>query len=195
MHALWKTTEEAVLRERWKAGDSLQKIAILLPGRTVGALKSYRDKHRMKRDVRIGTQRPSVVWEAIKDALKGEQIEDALDAGRQLSVAELVDETGFSKAACIKHVHAKHGKGLRVGAWRRTSRKPAALWALGDEPDAPYPVTPVARRIGKRKERQLRLAVNPFAAAAGLVEVPTGTPGRVFQQPMEGGRIEEEMAA
>lgn len=172
----WKVSEERVLRDKWAAGWSLNEIAALMPGRSIGALRSHRDRLKLHRAPEIGTERPSRMWSLIVSALK-------LKPG--MSTSEIVAAAGCSKASAVQLIKANHGKGLYVMDWRETTRKPAALWAVGNLPDAPYPIVPVAQRIGFRKAAQLRREVNPFATAMGLAAAPAvAQPGRVYRQSM-----------
>jgi lambda repressor-like predicted transcriptional regulator len=169
----WTTPEARVVYEMWPNGASLEQIAAKLPGRSVGAIAEFRDKHHIKR-------KPGCFTLPHQDAARN-RIIAALRTSSGLTMKEIMQKAPVTKATAVAAIADMHGKGLYVARWLRTTRKPAAIWLLGNEPDAPYPVVPVAQRIGKRKESQLRLAVNPFAVSAGLVSAPTCGSGRIIK--------------
>jgi hypothetical protein len=146
----WTTVEQKTLRDMWSAGASVQEISIALPGRTVGAIKSRRNSLKLQRAGGVVAPREMKTWLRAIDALRG---------SKGMTVSEIMAAAGISKGMCIRIVHERHHRGLYIAGWRTTSRKPAALWALGKNPDGPYPVQ---SRASIRKETRMMRSINPF---------------------------------
>jgi hypothetical protein len=61
------------------------------------------------------------------------------------------------------------------------------MWALGNEMDEPKPQPKSMTQACREWRQRQRIAqgrMNPFASIAGLVSIPEGQRGRVFQQSM-----------
>jgi hypothetical protein len=161
----WLTTEDAALTRLFNAGAQLPEMRAALPNRTDSQIRRHLTHLKLKRDTPLA-QRNSWVWGAMQLAIR--------EHG-PMTAAELEERTKGNHACVLRQLKRYHGNGLYVSEWRPTLRKPAAVWALGNESDADRRAA-LARQPVKR-----RVAANPFAAAAGLIK-PVGTVrGRVFK--------------
>ncbi|WP_152565226.1 hypothetical protein [Caballeronia glathei] len=100
------------------------------------------------------------------------------DAGCPLKADRIAELSGLHGSVVYKVLNDRRGRLVYVADWLITTRKPAALWMLGCKPDAHHP---------------LRGKQNPFAVAAGLVAIPEGRRGRIYQQSMS--ITDKELAA
>ncbi|MDI3304894.1 MAG: hypothetical protein QJR04_26455 [Burkholderia multivorans] len=109
----------------------------------------------------------------------------------QLSVRELVKRCGVSQQR-VSELLTKHRAEVRIADWIPPVGKAQwrPVWAVGTAPDMPCPAT-----IKTEAARAARTAMkrNPFLTAAGLVTIPVGERGRIFQHPMD--VTEEDIAA
>ncbi|WP_407971408.1 hypothetical protein ACJ51O_07865 [Burkholderia pyrrocinia] len=109
----------------------------------------------------------------------------------QLSVRELVKRCGVSQQR-VSELLTIHRAEVHIVDWippeGRAQWRP--VWAVGTGPDVPCPAA-----IKSDAARGARSAMkrNPFLTAAGLVTIPAGERGRVFQQSMDVN--DEELAA
>lgn len=99
-----------------------------------------------------------------------------------MSSNEIAAEMGVT-ADRVRKLISEHRAEVHIKSWRWSDDRMsiAALWTLGDGPDAPKP-------MGLRRWRDMnkRRRPNPFLAAAGLVQAPTNeATGRVYKQAME----------
>jgi hypothetical protein len=160
----WLITENAIVTRLFNAGAQLPEMCSALPRHTDSQIRRHLHHLKLKREAPLRL-RNSWVWSAMQAAIR--------EHG-PLTLAELEEKTKANHAGVLRQLNRYHGDGLYVTEWRPTSRKPAAVWALGDKPDADK------RSVLTRQKAVRRTKVNPFAAAAGLVEAPKGNPGRVF---------------
>ncbi|MBR8136884.1 helix-turn-helix domain-containing protein [Burkholderia cenocepacia] len=109
----------------------------------------------------------------------------------KLSVRELVERCGVSQQR-VSELLTIHRTEVRIVDWippvGRAQWRP--VWAVGTGPDVPCPA---AIKIKAARAARDAMKRNPFLAAAGLVTIPAGERGRVFQQPMDVD--DEELAA
>lgn len=177
-YKMWTTTEARKVREMWAAGFDAQAISSVLPGRSRDSVHRYALRLALKRPESYRPPRPHTNWDQIEQAMRA--------AGEAMTVVEIVEASGIHKAVVYKLLTERRGKVVYVADWSPTMRKPAAVWALGKHPDAEHPKVRRALAILQR---------NPFAAAAGLIPVPTGQVGRVYRIPMSIKDDEFEEAA
>ncbi|MBJ9669005.1 hypothetical protein I5693_15765 [Burkholderia cenocepacia] len=115
----------------------------------------------------------------------------AILESEQLSVRELVERCGVSQQR-VSELLTIHRAEVQIVNWIPPVGRAQwrAVWAVGTGPDVPCPaaIKTTAARAARRAMKR-----NPFLAAAGLVTIPTGERGRVFQQPMDVD--DEELAA
>lgn len=160
----WLTTENSALTRLFREGAQLPEMRAALPRRTDSQIRRHLHHLKLKRDTPL-LVRTSWVWDAMRAAI--------LKYG-PMTASELEERTGSAHGAVLRMIERFHGNGLYVSEWKATCRKPAALWALGNKPDAD-------KRLVLTRQKTVRSAkVNPFAAALGLVEAPKGEPGRVY---------------
>ncbi|PMS25978.1 hypothetical protein C0Z16_27995 [Paraburkholderia rhynchosiae] len=169
------TWEARIVWEMWPNGASLEDIAARLPGRSTDAIAEFRDKNHMRRKPGcFALPHQRVARDRMNSAIKLSE--------NGLTINEIVEKAKVSKCTVLDFVKEMHGNGLYVAGYRKTTRKPAALWKLGNLPDASYPYQKV---VGPRTEARLRREVNPFLTAAGFVRPPpVSMVGRVYQQSM-----------
>jgi hypothetical protein len=75
------------------------------------------------------------------------------------SVADLVEETGLTKATVRKYVNALYNHGVvRISAWERTTmnRPVIAVYKVGQKEDAKQPSLTPTERKAKHRERKRR---------------------------------------
>ncbi|WP_175920342.1 hypothetical protein [Burkholderia pyrrocinia] len=109
----------------------------------------------------------------------------------QLCVRELVKRCRVSQQR-VSELLTIHRAEVHIVDWippvGRAQWRP--VWAVGNAPDVPCPaaIKTEATRAGRSAMKR-----NPFLTAAGLVTIPVGERGRVFQQPMDD--TDEDLAA
>ncbi len=161
------TTENATLKRLFEADAQLPEMRAALPGRTDTQIRRHLHHLELKREAPL-SMRNSWVWGEIQEAIR--------EHG-PMTAAELEERTDSAHGAVLRQIKQFHGKGLYIAAWRPTSRKPAAVWALGNEPDADKRAALTRQPAARRARGNCR---NPFAVAAGLVRAPTAGIGRIF---------------
>lgn len=175
----WLTTENTALTRLFVQDAQLDEMCAALPGRTDSQIRRHIHHLGLKRAAPLSI-RGSWVWSAMQAAI--------LKHG-PMTAGELEERTNSAHGAVLRQIERFHGKGLYVANWRATTRKPAAVWALGNLPDADM-------RAVLTRQKKVKLANrNPFAAALGLVEAPKGNTGRVFIHLTDSKDDELEMAA
>jgi hypothetical protein len=171
---LWLTVEYKRMSDAFASDPNIspQALAEMFPRHTEKSINQKWVELGLTRPE--GAKRHKPAWAAIAELL----------AKRSRTKQELADEMGCTRAN-IQMVMAT----MRAH-WRIVGYQPSGHYAvmtpivgLGAGEDAPYP-----------KKTRNKKAPNPFAAAAGLVSIPQGRTGRIFQQPMD-VKDEEEMAA
>ncbi|SDR54658.1 hypothetical protein SAMN05443026_5827 [Burkholderia orbicola] len=110
---------------------------------------------------------------------------------KQLSARELVERCGVSQQR-VSELLTIHRAEVQIVDWIPPVGRAQwrAVWAVGTGPDVPCPAaikTEAARAARSAMKR------NPFLTVAGLVTIPVGERGRVFQQPMD--TTDEELVA
>ncbi|MCO8321920.1 helix-turn-helix domain-containing protein [Burkholderia cenocepacia] len=107
----------------------------------------------------------------------------AILESEQLSVRELVERCGVSQQR-VSELLTIHRAEVQIVDWippvGRAQWRP--VWAVGTGPDVPCPA---AIKTAAARAARSAMKRNPFLAAAGLVTIPAGERGRVFQQPMD----------
>lgn len=159
------THEVATMRKYWPTPMPIAEILTMLPRHTYDSLKHYARET-------LKLSRPNS-WDRIRLMLMM----------KPRTKAEIAAELGITikSASTMIEIHRAE---VFVKSWdvlTGSGRRPARF-ALGNEPDAPIP-TPIRFQAKRR--------VNPFLAAAGLVQAPTTeATGRVYKQAME---VEDQM--
>jgi hypothetical protein len=153
------------LCDEWAAGVPTEDLAVKY-GRTVRAIEVMARDCRARRPK--GFNRPSA-WQ---------RIEKSFETADMQTIDHMILTTGMWKSTILEAIQG-HRHLLRVAKWIDSDRtdkqgKLKAVWALGTGKDAPK------HKVSRSPKKE----VNPFAAAAGLVTIPEGQRGRVFQQSM-----------
>lgn len=185
----WTPEEDDIIRAGYTSGTPLKELLKLLP---VRSHKGVRD--RAARLGLTGTFNGPMfcTFSWIAEAAKKE-----LSAGTPMTAVALTERVGATKASMYRVLRKLHGNGAYIADWEHAGNGYSAMWALGDLPDSVKPETvSIAQRARiRRKSQSIKQGrLNPFAAAAGLVTIPEGQRGRVFQQSMS-IRDDEEIAA
>lgn len=162
----WLTPQKAMATQMYEAGAPLREIAGAV-GRSEDSIRRAVGRWKLHRpEGHIGVEtRENLVWPRIKSALAG---------STGMTVSDMCRVTGCFKSVVLRAI-AEHRAEIHVARWQPTSRKPAAVWALGSGVDA----VNVARKPNKAPRK-----VNPWLVASGLVVAPAGETGRIFKQSM-----------
>ncbi|MCG5072256.1 hypothetical protein [Paraburkholderia tagetis] len=172
----WLMPEITLLRENYATARSCEELMALFPRHTPNSVRRMAQKERLSRPFagvvkfRPGRDRLLKLLEKY-GSLTTEQIADHLDLTHR-GAANIVREYRVD---------------LRVVGWVPPPQKGkwAARFAIANGlPDVPKPFAPKGTRSGGGRR------ANPFAAAAGLVTVPTGQPGRIYEQDMTGESLQ-----
>lgn len=159
----WLITERRALERMYAEGVTVVDIARELNRtedairRAVGRWKLHRAPEHRSVDLRANR-----AWPRIQAALRQ----------RAMTIQQLIEFTGMFKSVIVRNLGEHRGQ-MHVAGWVSTSRRPAAIWALGSGPDAAKPI---------RSYRVRRAAANPFLTAAGLIAAPSGQKGRIIAQ-------------
>lgn len=162
-YKIWTNHEESVLRDLYCAGVDVRDISKRLDHHSPDACNRHALHMGLTRPDTYVVPRPNRTWDAIVDAMT--------TAGKPLDCYEISILTDLHTSVVYARLKERHGKLVRVSEWRVTTRKPAALWVLGGGIDAPKPV----------KRERVKEDISPFAAAAGLIQAPSGIVGRVYR--------------
>ena len=163
----WLTIEEEPLKRMWEAGEHIDDIVKAIPTRTRDAIKRHASYIGLKRPDGPVVIRPHTNWDRVAATLNGSE---------GMTAAEIAHACGVVRSNVCTLLQDRHGTETYVADWLITTRRPAAIWALGNLPDAPYPKLKYPKRRPKK--------IDPFAVAAGNVRAPQGERGRVYVQPM-----------
>ncbi|WP_321913549.1 hypothetical protein [Paraburkholderia sp. J11-2] len=185
----WSKQEDADLSAIWAEKGNLKESLYLFEGRSYLALldrASYlglgRRPHPDRRGVAFA--KAAVLCELEK---KGPG-----------SIPELHARTRLSKSVLARHFKPElAGTEYHVIDWLRRPQGggfvPVFKFGPGENAVRPTPRTTTEQsRVQRLRDNAKRMvsgdrpkSMNPFAVAAGLVQAPTGTQGRVFAQPMD----------
>ncbi|MDF0501578.1 hypothetical protein POK33_12705 [Burkholderia cenocepacia] len=173
-HNLWTTAEARLLARLYPSPITSEALYAAFPRRSQNSVQTFaRRVLKVKRPERDRQARATPAWDRMRAILEQEQ----------LSVRELVKRCGVSQQR-VSELLTIHRAEVHIVDWippvGRAQWRP--VWAVGTEPDVPRPAaikTETARAARSAMKR------NPFLTAAGLVTIPVGERGRVFQQPMD----------
>lgn len=187
----WSKEEDDRLRDAWSSPGPLKWKLDQFPGRTWPAL--------CNRGVFLGLPtRTKKRVIGMKTAWAEDQIAKTLIASDPLTVKELARLSGVSASHVGRLLGDGRGKKYRIAEWVRTRFTGCGdwwpKWELGSGPDAPKPMnqTRAQRNASVRAKRRIKAAQsNPFLVAAGLIEAPKRSKGRIFRQDMTGERMEK----
>lgn len=100
-----------------------------------------------------------------------------------MTTKEMGERLGISKGGS-ENIKRQYRDRVRIAGWEPPAHmgKWAPKWGIANGlPDAQKPFSPKGTKTGRKRH------ANPFAAASGLVAVPTGQAGRIFKQSMDIG--------
>lgn len=167
----WLTTEIALLRDRYATVKSCAELMGLFPRHTSGSV------HRMARIAGLSRPRAGVV--KFRPGL--DRLLRLLEQDGPMTTKEMGERLGISQGGA-ENIKRQYRDRLRIAGWEPPAHmgKWAPKWGIANGlPDARKPFSPKGTKTGRKRH------VNPFAAASGLVAVPTGQAGRVFKQSMD----------
>jgi hypothetical protein len=188
---LWTKEEDEIVKQVYATGTPIKCAVKNLPGRSHFAIRRRAEKLNLTGTFN-GTSGSAYSW--VEDAIRKELMSE----GVPMTVCKLAERIGASVPGVRHTVIRKHGKGLYIGGWEKTTKRYAACWMVGDKEDVPMPIkiTNAERCRMYRRQHKIKAGkISPFAAAAGLVTIPEGQRGRVFQQSMKLSDFDEELAA
>lgn len=168
-HNAYTNHEVGLISKHWPTLMPMGELLALLPRHTENSITSYANKvlglQRPTCRSAPGSPRKQPAWDRVR----------ALLEQHPLTQVEIAGRCSFSRARASEILRA-HPTDVYIKDWRwpETMGRAEAIWALGNEPDAPEP-------MGEQRARKSVVRrINPFAAALGLVEAPKGEPGRVY---------------
>ncbi|WP_322073380.1 hypothetical protein [Burkholderia cepacia] len=171
---LWTTGEARLLARLYPSPISSKALYAAFPRRSRKSVQNFALRVlKIKRPERDRKVCATPAWDRMRAILETEQ----------LSARELVMRLGVSQQR-VSELLTNHRAEVQIVDWIPPIGRAQwrAVWAVGTGPDLPCPAsikTEAARAVRSAMKR------NPFLAAAGLVAIPVGKRGRVFQQPME----------
>ncbi|MCA8242888.1 MarR family transcriptional regulator [Burkholderia sp. AU32262] len=180
-HNLWTTAEARRLARLYPSPIPSKALYAAFPRHSRKSVQTFATRVLKIKRAPDYRSRATPAWDRMRAILEREP----------LSVRELVKRCGVSQQR-VSELLTIHRTEVHIVDWippvcRAQWR---AVWAVGTGPDVPCPAaikTEAARAARSAMKR------NPFLAAAGLVTIPAGERGRVFQQPMDVN--DEDLAA
>ncbi|KVG13450.1 hypothetical protein WJ24_03655 [Burkholderia vietnamiensis] len=181
-HNLWTTGEARLLARLYPSPIASKALYAAFPRHSRKSVQTFATRVlKLKRAQRDYKSRATPAWDRMRAILEREQ----------LSARELVTRCGVSQQR-VSELLTIHRAEVHIVDWippvGRAQWRP--VWAVGTGPAVPCPasIKTAAARVARDAMKR-----NPFLAAAGLVMIPAGERGRVFQQPMDNN--DEELAA
>lgn len=173
----WLMPEIALLHEHYATASSCAELMAHFPRHTPNSVR------RMAQHEGLSRPRAGVV----KFRPGRDRLLKLLEQESPLTSEELAARLGITFRGA-QNITREYRADLRIAGWVPPPYKGkwAAKWAVANGlPDAPKPFVPKGTKSGGSRW------ANPFAVAAGRVEVPAGTRGRVYQQDMTGESLED----
>lgn len=173
-HNLWTTAEARLLARLYPSRIPSRALYAAFPRHSRKSVQTFaRRVVKVRRPERDRKVCATPAWDRMRAILEREQ----------LPVRELVKRCGVSQQR-VSELLTIHRAEVHIVDWIPPEGRAQwrAVWAVGTGPDVPCPAaikTEAARAARSAMKR------NPFLAAAGLVTIPTGERGRVFQQLMD----------
>ncbi|SEU36418.1 hypothetical protein SAMN03159335_05446 [Burkholderia cepacia] len=179
---LWTTGEARLLARLYPSSISSKALYGAFPQRSRKSVQTFALRVlKVRRPERARKICATPAWDRMRAILEAEH----------LPVRELVKRCGVSQQR-VSELLTIHRAEVRIVDWippvGRAQWRP--VWAVGTGPDVQCPAAIKTEAVRAARRAMKR---NPFLAAAGLVTVPAGQRGRVFQQPMDD--TDEELAA
>ncbi|KVH04155.1 hypothetical protein WS84_17610 [Burkholderia anthina] len=173
-HNLWTTAEARLLARLYPSRIPSRALYAAFPRHSRKSVQTFALRVlKVRRPERERKVCATPAWDRMRAILETER----------LSVRELVERCGVSQQR-VSELLTIHRAEVQIVDWippvGRAQWRP--VWAVGTGPDVTCPAA-----IKTQAARAARSAMkrNPFLAAAGLVTIPAGERGRVFQQPMD----------
>ncbi|WP_175974555.1 hypothetical protein [Burkholderia sp. BCC1047] len=181
-HNLWTTAEALLLARLYPSSIPAKALYAAFPRRSRKSVQTFALRvlkvRRPERDRKVCA---TPAWDRMRAILETER----------LSVRELVARCGVSQQR-VSELLTIHRTEVQIVDWIPPVGRAQwrAVWTVGTGPDVPCPAAIKTEAARAARDAMKR---NPFLAAAGLVTIPVGERGRVFQQPMDVD--DEELAA
>lgn len=179
---LWTTGEARLLARLYPSPIPSTALYAAFPRHSRKAVQTFAARVlKIKRPQRDYRSRATPAWDKMRAILEQEQ----------LSVRELVKRCCVSQQR-VSELLTIHRAEVQIVDWIPPVGRAQwrAVWAVGTGPDVPCP--PALNSEAARAARGT-MKRNPFLTAAGLVTIPTGERGRIFQRPMDD--TDEDLAA
>ncbi len=179
---LWTTGEARLLASLYPSPIQSKALYAAFPRHSHKAVQTYALRVlKVKRPERDRKRCAAPAWDRMR----------AILATEQLSARELVKRCGISQQR-VSELLTIHRAEVHIVDWipPNSSAQWRAVWAIGTGPDVQCPA---AIKTDAARAARSAMRRNPFLTAAGLVTIPAGERGRVFQQSMDD--IDEELAA
>ncbi|HDV6320891.1 TPA: hypothetical protein RJR38_002723 [Burkholderia multivorans] len=173
-HNLWTTAEARLLARLYPSTIPAKALYAAFPRHSRKSVQTFATRVlKVKRAQRDCKSRATPAWDRMRAILEREQ----------LPVRDLVKRCGVSQQR-VSELLTIHRTDVHIVDWIPPIGRAQwrAVWAVGTGPDVPCPAaikTEAARAARSAMKR------NPFLTAAGLVTIPVGERGRVFQQRMD----------
>lgn len=175
----WTKKEDEIVAFIWESERGIKDNMHLLPGRTYHATKERAGRLNLghKTPAMLGTR--SWVYRCITNELKKES---------PLSMNELAERIGTTSKSVQGIISLLRGKEFYVKEWKDTDANHKVMrFALGSKKDAVKPLPKPMKEAHRayRLRQKIKAGIfNPFAVAAGFVDVPQSPKGRVYKQDM-----------
>jgi hypothetical protein len=169
----WTQEQDDHIRRLWPTGERFKAHMELFGAHSYSAIMNRAYELGLGKRPKCPRGQSPIAWILIESELA------KCPTDRRFLAAALT----LHPATVYEQIRVAHKAGLvRVVKWNRRSSggKPTPVYALGAGEDAPMPA-PIgntdACRIYRNRQKSIR---NPFAAAAGLVQVKSTVTGRVY---------------
>lgn len=193
MRKTWTPEEDELLRSIWSKPGTLKDAARLFEGRSGKSLELHGVNTLGLPRLRGSLRATRHSW--VKKEMNRVLSETAYLTTHEISVLICASE----KRINLIFRDGKANGEYHIAAWakRSTQGEYAACYALGAGKDAPKPIAKTHAECERARYYRVKKSAkgNPFAAAAGLVTIPEGQRGRVFQQSMKLSDFDEELEA
>lgn len=167
-HNAFTNHEVEFLRTNWPTRMPLAEILAVLSRHTKNSVQTYANKILHLRRPCVKTHKPA--WDRVSAMLKV----------RPMSQVEISAEMGFSRSRASELLREHPGEVYIVSwRWPEDMGRAEAVWALGNQPNAPEPA-------GEQRAPKLSAPrrTNPFLVAAGAITAPPAATGRIYRQSM-----------
>jgi hypothetical protein len=168
----WLMSEIKLLHEVYATAGSCAELMAMFPRHTPGSVRRMASSEGLSRPL-AGVTKTRPGLERMISLLKEVGPLTSREMGKRLGI----------KYRAVENLKGMYRENFRIAGWEPPPHmgKWSPKWGLANGlPDALKPFVPKGTKTGGGRKKP-----NPFAAAAGLAIVPTGQPGRVYQQSMD----------